>query len=303
MPAAAALADLGVLLALAILIGLSYAYRYSLGAAIVALAAAIGSLRINTPFGSFRLLGFVADALTAIDNSIRHALGRGIADMQAVWNDCVSFTATAVHWIGHEIAALAHDTAQAVEGLHVSSVTNVYKRVNPGLAARVGALAATVAALAHRIAHLPTNTITKVVHEVPAVTHAVSVPDIGAIPRTIPSVKELERATADGLARIKNAAKRLGPTAILGLLVGALATVGGNWIRCSKAGRWGRNICGMNENLLEGLIADALLVVGALSIVEFAKELQAIETEVVKGVSFGIREARPGYKPTPSQLK
>src|SRR5947208_5391901 len=116
MPAAIGLVDLGVLLALGVLIGLSYAYRYSLGAVIVSLAQLIGSLRLPGFLGGGRVLGFAADELLKVDNAIRHALGRGVEDMQSAWNECISYTATAIHWIGKEIASLSHDTAQAVEG-------------------------------------------------------------------------------------------------------------------------------------------------------------------------------------------
>jgi hypothetical protein len=280
VPVALGLVDLGVLLALGFLIALSYAYRYSVGAAIVGIANALGSVRLPGFVGGGRVLGFAADELLKIDNSIRHAIGVGIEAMQATWNDAISYTATAVHWVGKEIASISHDTAQAIEGLHVTSVTNVYRKVNPGLAAKVGALVATVAALGRRIAYVAEQDASYAKHKTIAVEHAIAVPDVGAIPRTIPSVKELERAGEAALARAKEFARRFGPAALLGTIIASLARIGLGWTRCSNVGKTGKQICGMNPSLLESLLADTLLIVGTVSLVEFAEGMQGITGDI-----------------------
>ena len=46
----------------------------------------------------------------------------------------------------------------------------------------------------------------------------------------------------------------------------------------------------MNPSILDSLLADALLVVGAISVVEFAKELQAIESATVSAMRGFVRE-------------
>lgn len=290
MVVAPALVDLGVLLALGVLIGLSYAYRYSLGAVILATAALLGAVRLPGVLGGGRLLGFAADALLKVDHSIRHALGRGINDMQAAWNEAVSWTAYSVHWLGKEIASLAHDTAQAVEGLHVTQVTNVYRKVNPGLAAKVGALAATVAALRHQLVREASRVAHVAQAKAVAVQHAISVPDVGALPRAVPRVGQLEREISEGLARLRDYAKRFGPATAVGTVAFVLGRLGMTWARCSKVNRVGRGVCGLNDSLLESLLADALLVVGAISVVEFAEELQALESATVSAMRGFVRE-------------
>jgi hypothetical protein len=290
MPAAIGLVDLGVLLALGVLIGLSYAYRYSMGAVVVALAQAIGSLRLPGWLGGGRVLGFAADALLKVDNAIRHALGRGVEDMQSAWNECVSYTATAVHWIGKEIASLSHDTAQAVEGLAVG-------QVKPWVNRRLVAALAAVAALKSRVLALERATvprvegITRVVtHRVTVIEHAVAVPDVGALPRVIPRVGRLEREVTDGLARLRDFARRFGPAAALATVAVAVARLGFGWVRCSKVGRVGKRLCGINEGLLDSLLADALLIAGAISIVTLARAALAAEDEIIGYVRRSVRE-------------
>jgi hypothetical protein len=281
VPVALGLVDLGIFLALAFLIALSYAYNYSLGAAIVALARAIGSIRLPGFLGGGRLLGFAADALTGIDDTIRHSLGVGIAALQATWNEAVSYTATAIHWIGKEIASLAHDTAQAIEGLTVTQVTNVYKKVNPGLARKVGALAAAVAVLRRELTHVVTREAHTAKAKAQAVEHAIAVPDVGAVPRAIPKVGQLEREIAEALARGRDLLRRVGPAALLGTVAFALARLGITWARCSRVNKAGKRLCGMNDDLLDSLLADTLLIVGTVSLVEFARGMQDVTREVV----------------------
>jgi hypothetical protein len=93
MPAVAVLVDVGILLALAVLIGLRFGYTYTLGKVLLMSAALLNTVVIPTPFGNIRLLGFAADALLKADHAIMHTLGRGITDMQAAWNEAVSYTA------------------------------------------------------------------------------------------------------------------------------------------------------------------------------------------------------------------
>ena len=281
MALAPALIDLGVLLALVVLVGLSFGYRYSLGALLQTLVLALNAIRLPSLLGGGRIFGVVADAIDKLDHAIRHALGRGVADMQHAWNDAVSYTAYALGWVGREIANLAHDTAQAVEGLHVTQVTNVYKRVAPRIDYRVGALVAGLAALKARVAHVAEREAALAKHLALALERAVAVPNVGAIPRTIPRVGELEREAEAALRRARELARRFGPAVILGTIAAAVARLGFGWVRCAKVGRAGRQVCGMNEDLLAALLADTLLVVGTVSLVEFAREMQLVTREAV----------------------
>lgn len=279
MPAAIGLVDLGVLLGLVVLIGISWTYRYTLGAAIVGLVNLLNSVKLPGILGGGRIFGFVADELTQVDNSIRHALGVAIDAMQHEWNKCISYTAQAIHWVGKEIAELAYDTSQAVEGLAT-------RQVKPWVGKRLAGLIATVAALKATVAHLEKAAVTHVLretkvieHKVTVVEHAIALPAPIAIPKTLPRVGTLEREIADGLARLRDYAKRFGPAALVGTVVFALSKLGLGWARCSRVNKVGKQVCGMNTSLLDSLLADTLLIVGTVSLVEMVRELEPIMKE------------------------
>lgn len=89
-------------------------------------------------------------------------------------------------------------------------------------------------------------------------------------------LRRLERLTAAGVA--------------VGAVAAALAKLGVGWIRCRKVGRVGRQICGMDEGLLESLLGDAVAIFSVVSVVEFAKELRAVEDEAVTIMGKLVRE-------------
>lgn len=279
MPVAIGLVDLGVLLGLIVLIGISWTYRYTLGATIVALVNLLNAVKLPGILGGGRIFGFVSDELTKVDNSIRHALGVAIETMQHEWNKCISYTAQAVHWIGQEIADLAYDTSAAVEGLATRQVKPYFSKRLAGILATVAALKAEVSALKHTaVTHVIRET--KVIeHKVTVIEHSVAVPHSIAIPRTLPRVGQLEREADAALARIRGIARRFGPAALVGTVAYALSKLGLGWVRCSKVSKAGKQLCGMNDSLLESLLADTLLIVGTVSLVEMVRELEPVMKE------------------------
>jgi len=122
----------------------------------------------------------------------------------------------------------------------------------------------------------------------------------GTWPGNLGGEMERIRRGIDRLGRKVN--KGLGLAAFIALLIKALEKTGGNYIRCSNSKAYGKSICSMNRNLLESLLKDALLFSALVSVVEFAKELQGIETEVVKGIRLGIKELKPGFKPVAGKM-
>src|SRR5690348_3652733 len=200
MPVALGLVDIGVLLALVVLIGLRFGYSYTLGRVLIMTAALLNTVSIPTPFGRIHLLGFAADALLKADHAIMHALGRGIADTQAAWNAAASYTALVFKSLGEEIASLSHDTAQAVETLTTRDVPSFFRKRLAALSVGLAGVLAAVKAVEHL--HLPhLSRVTKVIeHKTTAIERVVAVPDVGALPRTIPHVGRLERE-ADALGR------------------------------------------------------------------------------------------------------
>lgn len=113
-----------------------------------------------------------------------------------------------------------------------------------------------------------------------ALTHAI--PRALPIP-TVPAIPNLRK-------RIARLEKRIGVPVALGVVAVALARLGVNWIRCRKVGRVGRQLCGMDDGLLDSLLTDALAIFSVLSVVEFARELRTIEDEAIGIMGKLVRE-------------
>jgi hypothetical protein len=318
MPAAAFLIDLGVLFALVALIGLRVGYTYSLGKVLQTAAFLFASISIPTPFGHFHPLGFAADALIKLDHGIMHTLGRGIEDMQAAWNAAASYTATAVEWVGREIASLSHDTAQAVEGLATFKVPKwVLNRLGAGLAA-IAVLKAEVSTLEHEALHHIANVtnvfpqkvrvvyraiakpaisaVPKAISKLDWITPAIALPDISAVPKAIPGIKALEREVGATAEWVKANARKLTVAGIVGLTVAALGRLGLGWLRCRNVSKVGKGVCGMNPLDLAALLAGSIGIASSISVVSLAEECQTFATAVNTAMEVFVKEL-----PSPSK--
>jgi hypothetical protein len=279
MPVALAV-SFAVVIALLLLIALSQAYTYTLGALLRQIAGALNSVKIPTGiFGPIHLLGWAADAITAMDNGVRHAFGVGITYLQDAWNYSSHYTATAIEFMAREVAYASLGSLLNAYAIEQTLVPHwIRKRLKHALVT-LGGLAAAHAVLHTRVVTRIERIVRVVTHKVTVIQRLVTVPNTATIPRTIPKVGQLEREMNDVLRRGRELLKRLTPAAIIAGVLAAVGTVGAGWMRCSKVGRAGRNVCGMNEDLLASLLADTLLIVGTLDIVVFAEAMQTVTAD------------------------
>jgi hypothetical protein len=56
------------------------------------------------------------------------------------------------------------------------------------------------------------------------------------------------------------------------LVAFSLARLGLGWLRCGNVKKVGKRLCGMNPDLLDALLIGTTLIVGTISLREFAKE-------------------------------
>lgn len=184
-----------------------------------------------------------------------------------------------VHGIPNAIRA-------AIRGIH-GSVTYVTK-VLPALRSTVYKFPKLTKKLAQQVivAALPGLLLgnLRIRHWIERLIRAVAIPLIHALPRPraipIPSLHKLfRRWSAAWLLSSGVAALAL-----------ALGKLGLGWIRCRNVTRLGRRVCGMDSSLLDTLLLDALTVFSVVSVVEFTKDLRAIEDEAIGVMGKLVRE-------------
>jgi hypothetical protein len=283
-PAVPALAYLVIgllaLLAWAIQRGLLAVWVHTFGAMLQALA---NLLVIKTRL--FRL--DLGGPIRALDDTVRNALVNGAKKAEHLAGYFFHGCAVIARWMAREIEQTANDVADWAEWFQHAHLPKwvkalVYATFPPALIARL-VQAAIHANLPHvarttttKVEHVVTHTVTRIVR---ASSGAVAIP--GWVIRLPSRVGDVERDLSGVKARLKSLEKYAGATAAVALFTAAIAKLGLKWIRCRNVKRTGKAVCGMDASLLESLLGDALLIVGTLSVVTFAKEMLAIEDEAV----------------------
>ena len=148
--------------------------------------------------------------------------------------------------------------------------------------AKYGHIITRLRTITHTIEHTVVHVVTRVAHA------GVALP--GWAWRLPGRVGRLEHDRANIWRRLRSLEKYVGATGAVALFVAALAKLGLRWLRCRNVSKVGRQVCSMDSRLLDELLTDGLLIVGAISVVEFAKTLLAIEGEAVRILGAGIRE-------------
>lgn len=241
---------------------------------------------------------FVAETFRRLDNYVFALLGEGIYESQHAFNLMLTWNAYVLTKTGEAVANVAYNTLAALHLVRrdvspaairratapaIAHATATLPAVKVKVDTRVPALQAEVAGLKTKVDTLsraltvPSKVIVEKV-ETPAATTtpAVAIPAPVALPGVIPKIEDLERAkkwTLDQLGKLS----KLGTVAgLVGVGAAVLGRLGLGWVKCSRVSRVGKQVCGMDTSLLDSLLADTLLIVGTLSLVEFAHEMQAV---------------------------
>lgn len=109
-----------------------------------------------------------------------------------------------------------------------------------------------------------------------AIPRALPIPQVPTFPNIWKRIRALEHKLAKPVA--------------VAAVVAAIARLGLGWIRCNKVRKVGRQLCGFDDSLLDALILDAIAIFSVISVVEFAKELRAVEDEAVNIMGRLVRE-------------
>jgi hypothetical protein len=293
-PAVPALAYLVVgllaLLAWAIQRGLLAVWVHSFGAMLQGLANLLKYDRgvIHLDFGG---------PIRALDTTVRNTLVRGAQKSEHVAGYFFHGCAQIARWMARETEQLAGDTlawATWLQHAHLPKWVKavVYATFPPALILRL-VQAAIHANLPHvgrtvttKVEHVVTHTVTRIVR---ASSGAVAIP--GWMIRLPSRVGDVEHDLSGLRKRVKGLEKYAGATAAVALFTAALAKLGLKWLRCRNVTKAGKRLCGLDGNLLDALLIGTTLIVGTISLREFAEEVGTV-TEEVSGLIHGlIRDA------------
>jgi hypothetical protein len=292
---APSLAALGVIAVCSVCIALLYAYNVTLGAVLQVIANNI-DVKISIGPASARPFAFIASGINALNSVVRNALGTAIQANSWAWRKFVNWQAYLWHETTRVIGDLADETHLTLHWLvrhHLGAV--IAAALNP-IGTAVDLLRKQVPALAHDIAHLGHVTTRVIVHEIPKITQhvthqtevivkrvAYAVP--AAVANPWPRLWHVEREVKGIEDRVNGLGRKLALPVMVGLVAASLEKLGLNAARCSRTQRWDKHLCGMDQSLLDSLIADTLLILGTVSLVDAARDMQ----EIVEPLSDSVR--------------
>ncbi len=270
--AAFAVASLGALIAFVVAWGLAHGWGYTFGY----LIRQVANWTISASVKGFGFSVTPFHALIHVDTYIV----RQLSQFQAMSEHAMVYTFGVAmqlsQWTAITVAKLAEDTYHGITN-RVHTVTHtiterithtVVKPITRTITATAGITRATFNTLAHRVTALEAR--------VRSIAHAAT----GAVALPFPRIGQLERearSTSKWLSRHRWLAAY---TTLAALGAAALSRLGLGFLRCTNFRKAGKRTCGMDGSLLDALIADTLLVVGTLSLVEFAKEMETVTGEV-----------------------
>jgi hypothetical protein len=284
-----------------LLLGLRWAWQYTFGALLEALAA----VRINLP-GRHDLhpLSWLRRYNVAVQNDIERKLEKSHRAMGYLFHGA----AIIMEWTAREIAGLAADTlhfGQSLSHVRMPRLTRamiIAAFPLPWLARRVAALVRAHAIPSTRtvIARTTRPIIQRVTRIVKATAGAVVIP--GVLWGTLPRLRGLERWRNRTGSRLRKLERGIAGVSAVALVGTALARLGLNWIRCRRVGRVGKAVCGMDSNLLGAVLADATLIIGTISIVELTRGTQRLMPAITDATGYLVREAPQAWNETPRDV-
>lgn len=292
-PAAELVAFLGLFLAFLLAWMILQGYRFSLGLLLHKIEEETRSLSI----AGVHPFGWLADGIGKIDHYILYSLGLVVQKTSLGWHKVLAQMASFIHETMSLIADLAEATYSRLDQIASTVIPGAIGTALGPLWRLVYSFRKQLAALAVDVYHLPRTITHEVTHQLqPAITKITKITRVtvasapfviaGAIGIPLPRVGRLETDLRHAEKRIADFGRRVAPAAIVSVVAASLAKLGLSWARCSRTQKWDKSICGMDDGLLESLVSDTLLILGTVSLVEFAQGMQDVTAELAPAIRF-----------------
>lgn len=265
--------------ALVVLIGIQRGYDYTFGAFLRGLADRVDDIWV--------VGGPLANALEALDTFVMRQIGHGITALEQAVAVLWDGLAYVIRETGDAIVAFGADVHDAIAGL-------VYGEIPQQIEARTGRLrrdvATTRSGLDARLdaeARARSRGIDVLNRDLTAEARArergIDRVNERITTVVLPRVRAVEQGLADVVGftrrnlarRLTRVEERLAVGALGAVAIAAVTRVFPYW-QCSNVRRFNRALCRAPAGLLDDLLGLALAFVASVSIVSFARELQAL---------------------------
>lgn len=258
------------------LLGLRFAWGTTLGRLLPRIDAGLARINRGTVLGVPIRVPTPTNLFGASGQDVLAQIGKGLTATQPAAAEKWVTEAWALDGIGATIERIAEDAVKTRKVIrHRTQPREVIRVIRPNVQAQIRPVARR-ARTAELRAEAAEQRARALEHRLAQLERQVAKPHSVAVPGLWPRIGGIERE----LDRLKGRVGRIGKYAGLGafliLLAKALEKIGGSFIRCSNVKRYGRSICGMDQSLLDSLLADSLLIVGSLSLVQMARELEPL---------------------------
>lgn len=282
------IATLGMVLIFLVCLGLREGWEHTLGGALRWLANEVRDITLDLGwFGSYHVLGPVADAIEWVADSVSHLLAVAALETENAAASLWHMTGRLFWWTVHETKALSVDLWHALEHTVVVTVPDAAKwahREAIKVAHRlVNVEAATARAAEAELSHLVHVAEHDAQVGIAVAEHALdwSEAEVGALWRDLDGLK----------GKLEQLSHRLAPAALVALIGATIfQRFGLGWLRCGNVGKAGKTLCGLETGLVDALLLGTLAVEGRVSLVGMANELVALSGEIVPGVTGFVSE-------------
>lgn len=284
------LVGLVFLLAFLVLLGILWTYRHTFGW----LFEEVASFRVHIP-----LIGVNIHPLSIfgrIDRAFIAVISAGAAKTEKLSGRFFHAAAVVQGWIVRELKDLAVEVWSWANWLQRSHLPRwvkalIYAALPPLLLPRI--LKAIghidVPALYRKVRHIEQSLQHQVVRWIKR--YAIyAIPGGFAIPGLIHGVRDLRKELAQWKIYKRRLSWLLSFASVGALVAAGIKALRLGWLRCSNVSKAGRAVCGLDTHFLETLLADALAIVGVISVVQFARDLRAVEDEAIGIMHKLVRE-------------
>jgi hypothetical protein len=293
--AAMLLIGIGVLSVYVVMFGLKHGYDYSLGSLLTKLAQLTGHI--------WAIGGSLSKSIDAVNHWVEGRLAQALEATETI----VAKWWHGMEWIikatADTLATFGADVHATIEAIVHGTIPNAVHGVTGPLTQALAALRRTVVAQAVAIEH-DLGRRARAIEDTLARDFGAAWRGIdhvrGSLAGSIAHLGTVIHGDIAGLRdyahrnlgrRVKALEGKLAAAAVAAAAITAVTTLFG-FLRCTNVQKAGKGLCRMDGSVLDSLLLDTLLIASALSVVEFAKELQAVEHEVVGLMLRGVRETR-----------